>query len=412
MQERGMKICFLVGSVAISGGTYVILQHAAHLRRQGHNVTLAIQEPFTRETLAWHDEAVGLECIPFADGQKIAYDVVIATWWKTALEIAAFKANHYAYFVQSIESRFYPPHERPLRQLVDRTYELPLSYSTEATWIQSHLREKYGQAAALVRNGIRKDVYSVDGVAVCGRDSSQQPRVLVEGHFGVPFKNTALAIQLAKQAGAKDVWLLTGSPVRWIPGVSRVFSKVSMKHTPAIYRSCDALIKLSTVEGMFGPPLEMFHCGGTALVFDVTGHEEYIRHNMNSLVAQTGDIAGVVKGIGSLLDDRRLLNRLKLGAVETAAAWPSWEHSSREFQRWIEESVVGVSSDVDRLRSMVATAWSEYGEAEGERLACSPWVRVGYRTSAIKAKLPSSVRNLLREGRMVWEVVGSKARVR
>jgi glycosyltransferase involved in cell wall biosynthesis len=407
-----MKICFLVGSVAISGGTYVILQHAAHLRRQGHTVTLAIQDPFTHETLAWHDEADGLECIPFADGLKAAYDVVIATWWKTALEIAAFKAEHYAYFVQSIESRFYPGYEKPLRRLVDRTYELPLCYSTEATWIQSHLREQFGQTATLVRNGIRKDVYSAEGAVVCGRDSSRPPRVLVEGHLGVPFKNTALAIKLAKRAGAKDLWLLTGSGVRWIPGVTRTFSRVPMLRTPAIYRSCDILVKLSTVEGMFGPPLEMFHCGGTAVVFDVSGHDEYISHDENSLVVRAGDVAGVVRGIRRLMKDRGLLHRLKQGAARTALAWPSWQQSSREFQRWIEDRVTATRSDPDTLHHMVSDAWCEYGIAEGERLRHSPWVRWGYQASALVARLPSSAQALIREGRMVWEVVGSKVQVR
>jgi glycosyltransferase involved in cell wall biosynthesis len=407
-----MKICFLVGSVAISGGTYVILQHAAHLRREGHEVTLAIQEPFTRETLAWHDEAEQLDCVPFGVAQKGSYDVAIATWWKTALEIGAFAADHYAYFVQSIESRFYPRHEAPLRQLVDRTYELPLCYSTEASWIQSHLRDHYGQEATLVRNGIRKDIYTVDKGAVGVRDAARLPRLLVEGHFGVPFKNTALAIQLARRAGAKDVWLLTGSEVRWIPGVSRIFSKVPMKQTPAIYRSCDVLIKLSTVEGMFGPPLEMFHCGGTAVVFDVTGHDEYIRHDINSLVVRTGDIDGVVAAVSRLLKDRRLLLRLQHGAIETAAAWPSWEQSSREFQRWVEEIVVGAHTEVDWLRGMVSKAWGEYGSSEEDRLRRNPWVRLGYRASAAASRLPASARRLLREARMAWEVVGTKARVR
>jgi hypothetical protein len=41
--------------------------------------------------------------------------------------------------------------------------------------------------------------------------------------------------------------------------------------TPLVYRSCDILGKLSYVEGMFGPPLEMFHCGWTAIVYNVTG---------------------------------------------------------------------------------------------------------------------------------------------
>lgn len=40
---------------------------------------------------------------------------------------------------------------------------------------------------------------------------------------------------------------------------------------------------------MFGPPLEMFHCGGTSIVYDVTGHDEYIVHDKNGLVAKTDD---------------------------------------------------------------------------------------------------------------------------
>ena len=338
--------------------------------------------------------------------------MAIATWWKTALEIGAFKAEHRAYFVQSIESRFYASHDKPLRQLVDRTYEFPLCYSTEATWIQSHLRDRYQQNAALLRNGIRKDVYLADGPSICGRNPSRQPRVLVEGHVGVPFKNTTLAIKLAQRAGAKDIWLLTGSELRWIPGVKKIFSRVSMQETPAIYRSCDILVKLSTVEGMFGPPLEIFHCGGTAVVFDVTGHDEYIVHDSNSLVVRTGDVAGVVNSIRSLLRDQQLLARLKQGAMDTAAAWPSWEQSSHEFQRWIEESVACTPNDVESLRSMVASAWEEYSAAERKRLARRPWIRAGYRASALVAKLPQSVRTVLREARTAWEVVGSKSRVR
>jgi len=409
-----MRICFLVGSVAISGGTYVILQHAAHLCRVGHKVTLAIQEPFTRASLAWHDQAEGLECVPFQDAQKVAYDVVIATWWKTALDIGSFVAEHRGYFVQSIESRFYPPSEAPLRRLVNRTYELPVCYSTEATWIQSHLRVQYGHRAALIRNGIRKDIYGLDGRAICLRSSSSQPRVLIEGHFGVPFKNTIPAIQIAKKAGARNLWILTGSDVRWVPGVKKVFSRVPMTDTPAIYRSCDVLVKLSTVEGMFGPPLEMFHCGGTAVVFNVTGHDEYIQHDVNALVAETGDVTGVVERLARLLSDRPLLRRLQEGAVSTAARWPSWEKSSYEFQRWIEETVVAPRNDgeVAAIQHVVATAWEEYAAAERARLARSPLVRLGYRASAIAAKLPLSIRTLLRRGRIAWQVVGSRAQIR
>ena len=118
-----MHICFLVGSLAISGGTYVILQHASYLRRAGHTVTLAVQDPMTPEMFRWHDAITDLECVTFAEGRKRAYDLVIATWWNTALQIDSFQSECAAYFVQSIESRFYPPEEGMLRDACEHREE-------------------------------------------------------------------------------------------------------------------------------------------------------------------------------------------------------------------------------------------------------------------------------------------------
>jgi hypothetical protein len=131
--------------------------------KKGLSLYLKKQEAFTNETLVWHDEANLLRCIPIQVAKSLHFDLVIATWWKTALELPDFSAPRYAYFVQSIESRFYSSDEAPLRQLVDETYRLPVSCITEATWIQRHLRDHFHQEAALVRNGIRKDIYKIDG---------------------------------------------------------------------------------------------------------------------------------------------------------------------------------------------------------------------------------------------------------
>ena len=198
--------------MAISGGTYVIVQHAAYLHDQGYDVTLAVQEPFTAQTLAWHDCTSRLRCVPIDAAKSATFDLVIATWWKTALELRHFNAPRHAYFVQSIESRFYPATEVPLLALVDVIYQLPCAYVTEATWIRDHLAAGYGHEVALVRNGIRKDVYRTSGPVIAPRDPNRQPRVLVEGHFGVSFKNTALGVRLAREAGAKDIWVLTVRP--------------------------------------------------------------------------------------------------------------------------------------------------------------------------------------------------------
>lgn len=67
---------------------------------------------------------------------------------------------------------------------------------------------------------------------------------------------------------------------------------------------------------MFGPPLELFHCGGTAVVF-ISGHDEYIVNGKNAVVVSTGDTDGV-RCPEKLICDRTELSRLQEGARQTA----------------------------------------------------------------------------------------------
>jgi glycosyltransferase involved in cell wall biosynthesis len=397
--------------MAISGGTYVIVQHAVYLHDHGYDVTLAVQEPFTAQTLAWHDCTSRLRCVPIEVAKYETFDLVIATWWKTALELCHFNSPRCAYFVQSIESRFYPASEVPLRALVDATYRLPCSYVTEATWIRDHLKINYGHDVALVRNGIRKDVYRTTGPVIAPRDPNRHPRVLVEGHFGVPFKNTALGVRLAREAGAQDIWVLTGTPIKWVPGVSRVFSRVPMNVTPEIYRSCDILVKLSTVEGMFGPPLEIFHCGGTAIVFDVTGHDEYIVDGLNACVVRRGDIDSVVTTLRHLLSDRSELARLQTGALQTAEAWASWDESSSAFRDWVETSLAGPIVDRGALAEFSDKAFADYVRDEQQRLANTPRVP-RHRLSALASRFPPTLLRTLKQLEAVGEVLFGRREVR
>jgi glycosyltransferase involved in cell wall biosynthesis len=403
MTER-KKVCFVVGSIAISGGTYVILQHASYLADHGYDVTLAIQEPFTEATSAWHDQSRKVRCAPIDQARSQTFDLVIATWWKTVFELSTFDAPHFAYFVQSIESRFYPEHERPLRALVDATYRFPISFITEATWIADHLKQMFGQDAALVRNGIRKDIYTPNGVAISPRQPGR-PRVLIEGHFNISFKNTAIALDLARQAGAKDIWVMTGSPVRSLPGVSRVFSRVPIHKTPDIYRSCDILVKLSTVEGMFGPPLEMFHCGGTAVVLDVTGHDEYIKHGFNAVVVQNRDTKRVVAELRKLLTEPDYLARLKQGALQTANEWPDWAQSSQMFMQWVNAMLAAPETRREDLAALTQSAWTQYGEDEQSRLKATPSIGWGYRLKSLSRRLPRRVQDQIKQALTIKEAL-------
>ena len=184
----------------------------------------------------------------------------------------------------------------------------------------------------LVANGIDKRRFTPVGPVFEPR-SDGALRVLVEGPVEVQMKQVPETIEAVRDSKAAELWLLTSSAIDDYPGVDRVFSRVPVDVTPGVYRSCDVLVKLSRVEGMFGPPLEMMHCGGTTVVWDVTGHEDYIVNEHNGLVAPTGDYDSVIAAVDRLATDPELTLALSTAALQTASAWPSWEDSSAAFHR-------------------------------------------------------------------------------
>jgi O-antigen biosynthesis protein len=183
-----------------------------------------------------------------------------------------------------------------------------------------------------------------------------------------------------------------------------VFSRIPIHKTPEVYRSCDILLKLSTVEGMFGPPLEMFHCGGTALVFDVTGHDEYIRAGKNAIVVQGRDTGRVVEEIRNLLLNREHLEALKSSAINTASCWPDWHQSSAQFGKWIGAILEGSATDRKALQESVQAAWQCYKENEKLRMKENPSIVWRYKINKLVLKFPARIQDSIKQLRTLAEV--------
>lgn len=378
-----MKIVFLIHRSALSGGTYVVYQHALHASEAGHDVTIATLVREVPSQNVWHPAIPRLKFVHVDDATHLEFDIAFATLWSTVLDLHRLASRRYAYFVQSIESRFYPEEAATRRAFIDAIYAWNLPGITEATWIRDYLSAQYGSRYHLVRNGIRKDLYRVDGPQIAA-PTRGRPRILIEGGFGV-IKNTARALATARRAGGSEVWLLTTSDIPWYPAVRRVFRSVPVDQVAPIYRSCDLILKLSLVEGMFGPPLEMFHCGGTAVVYDVSGHDEYIVHQKNALVVPMHDEGGVVRALHRLSSEPGLMEALKHGALETASAWPSWDTSSAEFLVAVEALCASEAFTHERLVDERRRLEQRY---PSEFLAIRPEVHSGAVAGATSPLLP------------------------
>ena len=79
-------------------------------------------------------------------------------------------------------------------------------------------------------------------------------------------------------------------------------------------------------------------CGCAVVVSKVTGYDEYIKHNFNALVVESGDVSGAREAIKKLLIDRQLRSRLVANGKKTIQDW-TWENSYKHFDKLITNPI-------------------------------------------------------------------------
>jgi hypothetical protein len=72
------------------------------------------------------------------------------------------------------------------------------------------------------------------------------------------------------------------------------------------------------------------------VVTEVTGHEEYVEHGWNGLVADWDDPRGTARLLDRLASDPRELHFLRTNAIATAQSWPDWEQAGHFMTLAIE----------------------------------------------------------------------------
>ncbi len=323
-----MKVCFLVKDLRLSGGVGVVIRHATALStNHGFEVTVAL----VGESEVW-DHYPGLDSIRIAPIAEIAdeeFDIAIASWWDTAYHTFSLKAKRHAYFIQSLEDRFYEPDDIE-RSIAGMTFDLPVAFITEASWIRDTLKALRPECECYyVRNGIDKEMFA--GPQEPPTSNDEPLRILVEGHPGVWFKaiDESFAAISAMREPHHVTFISPDADASVSAEVDRLISAIPHSEMARIYEDSDVVLKLSRVEGMFGPPLEGFHMGATCVVTPVTGHEEYVRHNWNGIVTNWDDPTGTARYLDLLARDRRYLHFLRWNALETADAWPTWKQSTQ-----------------------------------------------------------------------------------
>jgi hypothetical protein len=273
--------------------------------------------------------------------------------------------------VQSLEERFYGRWETA-RVGAALTHALPVSFITEARWIAETLEElRPGGRVLYVRNGVDKGAFALPAPLQPRRDGPL--RILVEGYRGISFKGVDEAVA-AVGAMQEPHHLTAVIPDRAVEGdveADKVVGAIPQGELARLYARTDVVLKLSRIEGMFGPPLEGFHLGATCVVTEVTGHEEYVEHGWNGLVTDWDDPRGTARLLDRLAGDRRELHFLRANALATAQSWPDWDQAGQfmtlALERIRREPPPPAGAGAARLMADVRTGMMELSRPLSER---------------------------------------------
>jgi Glycosyl transferases group 1 len=323
-----MRVAFLLPDFSLSGGAGIVVQHARRLSRD-HGMDVSLVRLRRSTDADWSYAGLGeVRAVSLEEAIHERFDVAVSTWWETTISLFQLNARRHAYFLQLLEDSHYAP-GMPERLGFQLTLGMPVRFLTAARWIRDFTEAvQPGSDAHYVRSGIDKDVFA--SPSTLAPALSGPLRIVIEGNVDLPRKATPHALAAVRlMRSPHHVTLVTGTrQAERLPEVDEQYTGLSHPEIAAVFERSHVLLKLSRAEGMFGPPLEAFHMGCTCVVNPVTGHDDYIEHLTNGFVVDWDDPLGTARALDLLAEHRSLLHRLRLGALETARAWPSWQQAS------------------------------------------------------------------------------------
>lgn len=361
-----MRVCFLLPSLARSGGSSVVRDCALRLSQRPSvesELVLTAGEP----PASGRVQSVPIRTLPQARGQR--YELAVATWWETARALWELNADRRVCFLQSFEQRFYHRDELVEQLGAEAILALPVDFIVVAGWMRELLLELRPEANVVhVPNGVDAEVF-----AVPQSERGDRPlRVLIEGQPSLWFKGVQDAVQAtrAMDEPAELTLLALDPPMAEGLDVDRIVGDLDPSEVAALYAETDVLLKLSRVESLGLPPLEAMHAGVPSIVTPYTGHDEYLEHGVNGVVVPFDDLVGATRWLDLLARDGEVLDRLSRGALDTAAAWPSPERSCDAFAEALEAIVGSPRPTPDaRLLQRTLTLQGELGRDQAGRLA-------------------------------------------
>ncbi len=317
-REGKLRVCYVTEGTGVGGGHRDVFEHLNHLLDRGHDVALYTLGdlpdwfPLRAPVYSFEDYEELVDALADEDAIKVA------TWWNTAAPVWRASVLHGipVYFVQDIETSYYPDDELTRHAVID-SYRPEFRYMTISSWNRERLRE-LGLEAVLIPPGIDLDTFRP--LADVERRSDM---VLALGRSN-PLKNLPLTIDAWRGlSGERPELCLFGiEPELADHDGMRYVEAPSDEQVNELFNQASVFVQTSTHEGFALPPLEAMATGGAVVCTDAHGNRDFCLDGENCLMPEPTP-AAVGAAIQRLLDDPALREALGRAGVETAAdfAW-------------------------------------------------------------------------------------------
>lgn len=358
-----MKITFLCGGVSLRGGSRVTATYALNLLARGHDVTVISRAPRPVSMLRKVRRLLkGKPAVPprspksFFDpigprhrlvlGRPAPSDlpdadVLIATWWDTAFDVAAMppEKGAKAYLIQHHETHDHLPADR-----VEETYRLPLKKIVVSGWLKEVMRKTYGdEDVVCVPNAVDTALFDAPP-----RRKNARPTVGLM-YSTAPFKDPDTALGAinrlaARRPGLQVIAFGKGKPTADypLPEGSIYHQDPPQETLRELYAACDAWILPSRIEGFGLPILEAMACRTPIVSTRVGAAFDVIDEGVNGHVVEVGD----AEALADRLNDILALSDEQWRAMSTAAHATAhdydWNAATERFEDALKALAAGV----------------------------------------------------------------------
>ncbi|MGD1058501.1 MAG: glycosyltransferase [Solirubrobacteraceae bacterium] len=329
-RDGRLRIAYATEGTGVGGGHRDIFEHLNRLAARGHEVSLyTLDQPpdwfplrVPVHTCADYDELARSLAEPEA--------IKVATWWMTAAPVwrASIVRGLPVYFVQDIETSYYPDHEHARHAVLD-SYRPEFRYMTISEWNRERLREM-GLDAELIPPGIDLETFRPRPEI-----ARREDMVLALGRAN-PLKNLPLTLAAwrALPAPRPELCLFGVEPELAEGGGMRYVESPDDEQVNELFCQATVFVQTSVHEGFALPPLEAMATGAAVVCTDAHGNRDFCVDGVNCLMPEAN--AGAVSAaIARLLADPELRARLGRAGIETAQEY-EWERRIDALEAFFE----------------------------------------------------------------------------